>query len=43
VERAYRFALVERDRFATTRDEKLASRYRRLVAYFDSRKAIWGL
>lgn len=43
VEKAYRFALVERDRFAATRDEKLASRYRRLVAYFDSRKAIWGL
>ncbi len=43
VQSVYDFALVEERRFKAKGDPKLASRYRRLRNYLESRLSIWGL
>ena len=40
---AYAFATSEASRFAKGSNSKLASRYKHLVNYMDSRRAIWGI
>jgi len=40
---AYEFAKYEYEKYAKMGDDKLASRYFRLINYFVSRKDIWGI